>query len=519
MGTNDSGRAIVLGRRHVVRLASAGLGFGLLPSTAWGQGSRLFALGVASGDPEDRAVTLWTRLAPDPLIPGGGMSPATKSVCYEVALDPAMQSVVRRGRVLALAEHGHSIRVRVRGLEPDRWYWYRFIADGEDSPVGRTRTFPHRHCAVDRLRFALASCQDFQNGFYSAYDNLVTEDLDFVLHVGDYIYEDGPREGAPRQVNGPEIVSLDDYRIRYALYRLDPSLQAAHAAFPWIVTWDDHEVDNNYAGSTPEDAQDPAAFLDRRASAYRAYAENMPISPSIVSSGSSMTIHRRFDFGALAAFHVLDTRQFRSDQPCGDGIAPLCPDAIAETQTMTGAAQEQWLLENLRASKTLWNVLAQQVMFMRWDLRALAGGFPVFNMDAWDGYQAARARIIEGLVSSNASNPIILTGDIHSAWAANIHENDSDPESAIVAAEFVGTSITSDFPVEFLPLVAATLGDNPHIQFFDGANRGYVTFDVDRERWVGNFRAVQSILEPVSPIRTLASFTVEEGVSGLVRSP
>src|SRR5688572_12172666 len=216
-----------------------GVGLGYAPSTAWGHGSVLFRLGVASGDPECDAVTLWTRLAPEPLIPGGGMNPRPKTVRVEVATDPGMRRVVRREEVLALPSHAHNLRVRVCGLRPDTWYWYRFIVGREDSPIGRTRTFPHCRTAKKAMRFGLASCQDFQNGFYSAYHNLVDEDLDFVVHVGDYIYEDGRRDGAPRQVDGGEIITLDDYRARYATYRLDPDLQAAHAAFPWIVTWDD----------------------------------------------------------------------------------------------------------------------------------------------------------------------------------------------------------------------------------------------------------------------------------------
>jgi alkaline phosphatase D len=415
---------------------------------------------------------------------------------------------------------GHTVRVTVQRLDPDRWYYYRFFTQGENSPVGRTRTFPDRHDACSSMRFALVSCQDYQNGFFSAYANLAAEDLDFVVHVGDYIYEDGPRPLAPRQVVGAEPLTLDDYRIRHAIYRLDPALQAAHAAFPFIATFDDHEVENNYAGAISEDGQDPALFLQRRADAYRAYFEFLPLPDSARPAGASMDLFRRLHFGRLATFHVLDTRQFRSDQPCGDGFKPLCPEALAPTASMTGPAQEGWLMRGLARSRATWNVLAQQVMFTKWDLRRAAGvPIPFFNMDAWDGYVAARQRLLDFLVEQGPHNPIILSGDIHSSWAADILERFDAPPGAdagIVASEFVGTSIASDFPAALIPAVEATLVDNPHIRYFEGAHRGYLRFNVTHRHWRADYRGVDTILEPTSRISTLASFVVEAGHSGLV---
>jgi alkaline phosphatase D len=507
-----------LDRRRVLGAGFAGLGvLGLGPwgrSTAWGHGSRLFSLGVASGDPSSFSAVLWTRLAPAPLE-GGGMPDHPVPVRWELALDPRMRFVVRKGVVRALPGDAHTVRVNVQGLLPDRWYYYRFHAQGEDSPIGRTRTFPGPFDGCERMRFGLVSCQDYQNGYYSAYRALAEEDLDFVVHVGDYIYEYGPQPGAVRPHNGPEIQTLSDYRNRHALYRLDPALQAAHAAFPFVVTFDDHEVENNYARTIPEENQEPTAFVQRRANAYQAYFEHMPVTESARPVGASMRLHRRLRFGRLATFHVLDTRQFRTDQPCGDGLKPSCGEEKNPAATMTGPEQERWLFDGLASSRARWNVLAQQVMFMRWDLGGAIGSpVPFFNMDAWDGYVAARQRLLDFIVERQPANPIILTGDIHSAWAADIKESFEAPDAGTVGAEFVTTSITSDFPAPFVPLVQATLPRNPHIRYFD-AHHGYLRFDVTPSAWRADFRAVASILTPVSPASTVKSFVVQAGYSGV----
>jgi alkaline phosphatase D len=486
-----------------------------LPSHAQTQAPKFtsdpFSLGVASGDPMPDGVVLWTRLAPDPLN-GGGMAPRAVTVKWEIAADEQMKKIVLRGSAVASPELGHSVHVEARGLEPGRWYLYRFMVGDAVSPIGRTRTAPALNAQLDRLRFAFASCQHYEAGFFTAYKHMAEEDLDLVLHLGDYIYEGAPAANRPRQHNSPEIISLEDYRNRYALYKSDPNLKLAHAAFPWIVTWDDHEVDNNYANDVPEDNQSRQAFLERRAHAYQAYYEHMPLLRASLPRGSNMRLYRRLPFGALAEFNALDTRQYRSDQPCGDGNKPPCPEVLNPQATMMGAEQERWLFNNLDKSRALWNVIAQQVMVARWD--AAPGGEQRLSMDKWNAYPAALNRFLNFLRDRKPSNPVVITGDIHSNWVADIKADFNDPGSAVVATEFVGTSISSGGDgVDMRPDVERQMGENPHIKFFNG-QRGYARCDVNPKRWQTDFRVVAAVTKPDEPISTRASFVVENGKPG-----
>ncbi|MGH7962928.1 MAG: alkaline phosphatase D family protein [Candidatus Binatia bacterium] len=314
----------------------------VVPRSAFAQSSLLypFTLGVASGDPLQDSVVLWTRLAPNPQEPGGGMSNQDVLVHWEVADDEQFRRVVREGEALAEPEDAHSVHVDVRGLSPARTYWYRFHAGGEMSSVGRTRTAPRRGAPLERFRFAFASCQDFEDGFYTAYQHLVQEEVDVVVFLGDYIYEDAPEPGSGNvrdHTGAGEPVTLEGYRIRYALYRSDPLLQAAHAALPWIVTFDDHEVDNDWSADIPQDPerQSRAQFLQRRAAAFKAYWEHMPLRPGLRPRGTDIQIYRRFTFGDLVEFNVLDTRQYRSvTEPCGYGTGPVCDAVLDPARTM-----------------------------------------------------------------------------------------------------------------------------------------------------------------------------------------
>jgi alkaline phosphatase D len=483
-----------------------------------------FTLGVASGDPLPDGVVLWTRLAPVPLK-GGGMPPEPYPVEWEVAEDETMRKVVKRGTALATPALAHSVHVELRGLQPARWYWYQFRLGDYTSPVGRTRTAPASSARLERLSFAFASCSNWQHGYFAAYGAMAREDLDLVVHLGDYIYEYGPEGGGPRQhTDGAVVSTLQSYRNRYALYKTDRSLQAAHASFPWIVTWDDHEVENNYAGTVREAGAAPSGdFLARRANAYQAYYEHMPLRLSSLPSGPNMQLYRRLTFGDLAELSMLDTRQYRTDQPCGDSIKPRCAEALSESQTMTGPEQEKWLLRGLERSRARWNVIGQQTMLAQYDFHPLPND-ELFSMDQWDGYVAARNRLLGFMRLRKPSNPVVLSGDIHSSWVHDLKADFADPASATVGTEFVGTSISSWFPVQYIPYVQAALPGNPHTNFFDGVHRGYVRCTVTRDQWHTDFRTVPtapqtgSVTVQEASATTLASFVVTSGRPGAERA-
>ena len=485
-------------------------GAGVLGSSviAASQITTLFTLGVASGDPTSDSVIIWTRLAPDPLN-GGGMPALPIPVDWRVANDEAMTSIVQQGTAIAWPQLAHTVNVDVRNLAADRWYYYQFSFGLDRSVVGRTRTLPARGTMPDVFRFAFVSCQDWQNGFYSAYRNLAQDNLDLVVHLGDYIYESGARADAVRQHLGPELNSLTSYRNRYALYKTDPYLRAAHAAFPFFVVPDDHEVENNYAAHISEDNADPALFLQRRANAFRAYYEHMPLRAASFPVGPYMRLFRTLYAGDLAQFTAIDTRQFRSDQPCGDGFQLPCEGRTAPTQTMTGASQQAWLFDQLHTSTARWNCIAQQVMFAQFDF--LAGPGEIFDMDLWDGYVAARRQVTDFLGWRRPANPILITGDIHSNWVHDLKADFDNPASASVGVEFVGTSVSSGFPDIGNAIVAAALADNPHTKFFDGRFRGYARCTVTPEAWFTEFRAVPTILTPEVDAFTLSAFAVIDG--------
>ncbi|MCM3879157.1 MAG: alkaline phosphatase D family protein [Vicinamibacterales bacterium] len=470
-----------------------------------------FTLGVASGDPTSDGVVLWTRLAVDPLN-GGGMGSQPVQVGWEIAADEQMSKVVKKGTVVASPEWAHAVHVEVSGLEPHRWYWYRFHAGNETSPIGRTRTFPAAQRAVDRLRFAFASCQHYEQGYFTAYDHMAKEDLDFVMHLGDYIYENPGLDNRVRKHVGPELMTVDDYRNRYAQYRSDPALQTAHAQYPWIVVWDDHEVDNNYASVYQENNAPFEAFAIRRANGYKAYYEHMPLRRTSVPRGTSLQLYRPFQFGALASIFMLDTRQFRSDQPCGDNVKPVCEGVRDPKATMLGAEQERWLMNGLDRSRTAWNLLGQQVMLSRLD--RIAGPEQQFSMDKWDGYEVARKRLLDFLGTRKPRNPVTLAGDIHCNWVNDLRLDFDNPKSPIVATEFVGTSITSTGDgADQLPGYKIAASENEWVRFYND-QRGYVTCDLTPKQMRTDFKVLEYVTRPNSPIKTRASFVVEDGRTG-----
>jgi alkaline phosphatase D len=474
-----------------------------------------FALGVASGDPTPDGAVLWTRLARASLDGAGALSDAV-AVEWEVADDELFASVVQRGDATAFPELGHSVHVEVEGLRPGREYFYRMIVGGEASPVGRTRTAPAPGAPVDRMRFGFASCQHYETGWYTALRHMALEDLDLIVHLGDYIYE-GPPNARVRAHEGLEVHTLDDYRARYATYRADSDLQAAHAAAPWVVTWDDHEVDNNYADDVAEDEQSKDELLLRRAAAYQAYYEFMPLRRSSMPSGPDMLLYRRLAFGDLLEMSVLDTRQYRSDQPCEDGNVPSCAAHVAPEQSILGAAQRDWLFEGLAATRARWNVLAQQVMVARFR-GARDDGAETWSMDKWDGYPLERQALLDVFAESETPNPVVLTGDIHSNWVTDLLRDFDDERSPVVGTELVGTSLTSGG--DGAPMTAGgerALANNPHIKYYNG-QRGYVVCDVTPELWTAAYRVVPVVTEPGGPVETAATFVVEAGRPGAQRA-
>ena len=510
-----------LGRRHFLRAAAALSLFPLIQRPALGIvvgkisfRDYPFSLGVASGDPLPDGVVLWTRLAPDPLH-GGGMPNDNVEVAWQVCSDQAMKNIVAQGTEIASPHFAHSVHVEVSGLEPGRPYWYRFTAGDELSPIGRTRTAPAIDSMPERLRFAFASCQHYESGFFNAYYHMANDDLDLVVHLGDYIYEGDGARGAIRKHVGLEINSLDDYRNRHAQYKTDTDLQAAHAAFPWLVTWDDHELDNNYASDISEQTfVDPAEFLIRRANAYQAYYEHMPLRKSAIPHGPLMQIYRGCAWGRLADFDVLDTRQYRSDQPCGDRNTEPCADALSDKQTMLGAEQQNWLDDRLRQSPAIWNVLAQQVMMGRADRKAGAG--VAYSMDQWPGYEVPRRRLMQFLQDHKIKNPIVLTGDIHTNWVNDLKIDFDDPTAPTVASEFVCTSISSGGNgADNRQASATVLAENPFVRFHN-SERGYVRCDVTSKQWQSDYQVVPYVTRKGSPQVTRASFVVEAGQAGAV---
>lgn len=475
-----------------------------------------FTLGVASGDPAADGMVLWTRLAPKPLE-GGGMDPVPVEVSWQVSEDEGMSKIVRQGTAIATPEWGHSVHVEVDGLRPERWYWYQFKAGGEVSPKGRSRTFPAKETLPEKLRFAFASCQHFETGLFTAYEHMAKEDLDLVVHLGDYIYEKEGLDGRVRKHTGPEINTLESYRNRHAQYKSDPALQAMHAIVPWLVTWDDHELDNNYASDISEEKDVKSAdFLRRRAAAYQAYYEHMPLRRSAMPKGPDMLLYRNVSYGRLADFHVLDTRQYRSDQPCGDGSKPLCPEALNPNSSLLGVIQRDWLFEGLAKSPSTWNVLAQQVMMGLTDRKA--GEEKGYSMDQWPSCEMERRRILKYFDEQRISNPVVLTGDIHSNWANNLITDFDNLESKVVATEFVGTSISSGGDGLLKPkTLDAIYAENPFVKFHS-AERGYVSCEVTPLHWKTNYQAVEYVSRPGAPLITRASFAVEAGKPGLQKA-
>jgi alkaline phosphatase D len=498
-----------------------------------------FTLGVASGYPTADGFVLWTRLVPDAARPPTRASSGTAGVAnhgtdlpplpeavpvaWEIADDEGMRRIVSQGQVEAAAAAAHSVHVEVAGLASDRWYWYRFTALGHRSRVGRTRTLPQADAAVARLRLAVASCQNIEHGYFAAYRHIVADQPDLIVHLGDYVYEGTWGQNLVRPLRLGEAQTLAEYRQRHAIYKRDPDLQEAHAMFPWVMVWDDHEVANDYADASPERLLPPAMFLKRRAAGYQAYYEHMPMPARMAPQGAAMRIHTAVRFGNLATLDLLDTRQYRAPQACpppgrggGNWVVPSACEALRDpARSMLGVDQERWLEREFAAASSRWNLVGQQTLVAPMQMPRDDGAAARSRTDGWDGYPLSRQRLLDAMVAHRLRNPVVLGGDLHAFHAADLHAKPEDPAAAIVATEFVATSITSQSPGQdhFERVRSA----NPHIRHADGRRRGYLRLTLSKDRLHADLMALDDVGRADSGIGRQATFVVEAGRPGAQR--
>lgn len=491
-----------------------------------------FSLGVASGDPWPDGFVIWTRLAPRPMKEHGGMPMVAVPVTWDVAEDERFARIVQSGEAVARPELGHAVHVEVSGLRPHRPYWYRFRVEGADaSPVGRVRTAPLADAMPDLVRMAVVGCQHIGGGWYDAYRHISQEpDLDAVFHYGDYIYEGGRsskvvldadgRETEARQHVGGEIYSLDDYRRRYAQYKSDPDLKAAHAAAAFISSFDDHEVDNNWAGTVDQDGTSPEVFLLRRYAAMQAWYEHMPVRRAQFPRPGGLTMYRGLDFGRLLRMNVMDTRSYRSDQLCGLSDRRPCRAEDGPDSTMLGAAQEAWLGERLNGGSR-WNLIAQQVFMLPSFDPAPDGGRLLRRQtsDTWSGYPAARGRLVQAIAERRLTNVVVATGDAHMHAVGSVPLRLDEPDGPAAATEFMATSITSggDGALALPENLERVLSASPNIALMN-RQRGYQTFDITPNQWRTDVKVLDKVQSPGGRLSTLARFTIAPDTPGPVSS-
>ncbi|MDE2402829.1 MAG: alkaline phosphatase D family protein [Burkholderiales bacterium] len=494
----------------------------------WRETAEVFTLGVASGEPRPTSVVLWTRLAPKPTQPDGGMPAQSVPVQWEVATDARFANVVRADVGLADPARAHSIHVDVSDLQPGCEYFYRFQAAGQTSPVGRTRTAPDPLEATPRLRVALASCQHYEAGHFSVHRDIAASDVDLVLFVGDYIYETelpGPlrvRQHSHVFPDDPANFTLSDYRLHHAAYRQDADLRASHAAHPWLMVWDDHDVLNDYAGdSEPDHKLDAAQFVKLRAAAYQAYFEHLPISPSRAPVGGRMLMHERYEWGQLAEFWTVDTRQFRAAHVCKGWRGPSngrmlfnCPEVLQPERSMLGQDQEFWLADGLASSTRAWKLIVQSTQVSPSGLKSPMGR--LLYGDGWDAFPAARERLMAAIAQPRVPDVVCLGGDVHRHVAANLRLNPADPTSPIIASEIVTSSITSRGLSELLTqwMKAA----NPDLLHARSDERGFVLLDISPSQLCCEFRATAHPVRADSRLHTQARYVIDRGVPGLRRA-
>ena len=503
-------------RRRLLALGATGLAAPAFVRHARAADVPRFTLGVASGHPLPDRLVLWTRLT------GIDLPPRTE-VRWELAHDEGFTQIAARGVETAEAAWAHSMHAEPAGLAPGRGYFYRFQALGQTSPVGRTRTAPAPD-APATLHAVVASCQRWDHGEYAAWRDAAARAPDLVLFLGDYIYEYASPPSAPRAVDGPLLRTLGEYRARYAQYKGDPALQAAHAAAPWVMIWDDHEVENDYAGDWGTTLQG-AALLQLRAAAYQAWWEHQPVPLAMRPQGPDARIQHRLDWGRLARLHAVDGRQFRSAPACppwlragGTGTvdAADCQALFDARRSLLGLAQERWLAEGWDLDRP-WNLLVQTTLMARCSRQPVAQPDPGHRsgrywQDGWDGFPAARGRLLQGVADRRLPGAVVLGGDVHAHYVADLKPDYDDPDSPVVASEFCTTSISSRGAPQLI--TDGHLRHNPHLRYARSDRRGYLALRLDARQLQAELMTVQRPLDALSPVDRAARFTVELGRPG-----
>jgi alkaline phosphatase D len=473
-----------------------------------------FAHGVASGYPSQKGITLWTRV-----------SDLTKSaqLTLEVATDKHFRKVVDTQKVKADSKRDFTVHAQVKKLKAGTEYFYRFDAGDKSSKVGQFRTLPPSN-SKDPVRIGVLSCQSYDAGYYNAQAALAKEkDLDLILCLGDYIYErhyyDGPPDRVDRTgANGDgDVQTLAEYRAKYRLGQSDKNLQAMHAAYPFVSVWDDHEVEDNYAGTHPDSAEPDESlenngvprrvpFGERRSNGYKAFFEAMP---RMQTRGDPTAIYGSMPIGGLVELFFTDQRQYRDQQPCNDVQLQGCPDDNTPGRTMLGSAQKTWFKGAVPKSKAAWKLWASEVMLM--SLQTAPGNNA--NHDQWDGYGAERQEILDSFVAAGVQNFAALTGDIHTFFAGDLYTTGVQSGTK-VGVELVGGSATSFGLPEETGIPSATLTAlapaDPHIKYFDFDHRGYMVVEATKSELNAEFKAVDALTKGAKPV-SLKKFRVASG--------
>lgn len=473
-----------------------------------------FTLGIASGDVTDCSAVLWTRLAPEPLEGDGGMEPCSIPVQWELALDPEMSRIVRRGETLATPTFAHSVHVELEGLEPGCEYWYRFSVSSHSSRTGRTKTLPDRNSHPESLRFITASCQNWTHGYFVAYEHMIQDKPDFIIHLGDYFYDTSFGVSDFRHHETEKApVTVDEFRSRHARYKTDKHLQDAHAQIPFFTTIDNHDAIED---------MDPEKFA-QRAAAYQAWYEHMPVRGYEAAGDNHFDLQRTISLGDLIQISLLDGRQFRDSREICSNDYPdygfgnyreRCAAVFDENRSMLGKKQEQWLTENLVQNSSTWNVIASPGPFL--PFRYHHDGKELSYIGAWDIYPANRDRVAKAIEAAEVGHPLILSADVHSFWAVD-GSLTKDASERVPVVEFVASSISANWPEQLAKPVTENLPHNPQVQFYDPDKRGYLLHEVNDKEWKTTARAMQDVRDEQSPALNLASFLVRKGEPGVTR--